>query len=314
MYNIGVDIGGTSIKMGIVDIEGSIIDKSSFDFGKEEGFDITLEKIKDSIDNLLEKNDISRENIKTIGFGVPSFISKSGRVTCVNLGWKDIDFVNKLENKFNNIKIYAENDATVAAVAEYRLGSMRNHDVALMLTLGTGVGGGMIINGKCFTGANNMGSEVGHIIIGENFYDCNCRSNGCFETFCSATAIIKYARKLIQDGRKSVLTSYVNDLEDLSAKMIFDGYKENDYVCIDVVNRFKKYLAKGIGSLINTIDPSVIAIGGGVSKAGNIMLDNLNEMVRENVLYKDYKFGDIVIAELGNDAGIIGAAFLHSYK
>lgn len=314
MYNIGVDIGGTSIKIGIVDDNGNIIDKTTFETREADGFDGNVEQMKVHVDKILESNKIDIKNIKTIGFGVPSFISKKGRVTCVNLGWHDEDFVNKLKKKFDQFEVHAENDATVAAVAEYKFGSMKNHDVALMLTLGTGVGGGIIINGKYFTGANNMGSEVGHIVIGENYYDCNCKTNGCFETFCSATAIIKYAQKLIGEGKESVLTSYTNDINMLTAKMIFDGYKENDSVCIAVVDRFKNYLAKGIGSLINTIDPSVIALGGGVSKAGDIILNGLKELVRGNVLYKEHEFGDIVIAELGNDAGIIGAAFLHDYK
>lgn len=314
MYNIGVDIGGTSVKIGIVDNIGSIIDKTTFETKKTNKFDTTVEEIKKQVDMILDKNNIKNKEIETIGFGVPSFISKKGRVTCVNLGWHDEDFVNKLEEQFTQFKVYAENDATVAAVAEYKFGSMKNHNVALMLTLGTGVGGGIIINGKCFTGANNMGSEVGHIVLGENYYDCNCKTNGCFETFCSATAIIKYGQKLIEDGRETILTTYIKDIEDLTAKMIFDGYKENDEVCIEVVNRFKLYLSKGIGSLINTLDPSVIALGGGVSKAGDIILDGLKEEVRKNVLYKEHEFGEVVIAELGNDAGIIGAAFLHDYK
>lgn len=314
MYNIGVDIGGTSVKIGIVDNSGNIIDKITFDTKKTNGFDDTVKEIKNHVDFILEKNKINNDDIKTIGFGVPSFISKKGRVTCVNLGWHDEDFVNKLKKQFTEYEVYAENDATVAAVAEYKFGSMKDHDVALMLTLGTGVGGGIIINGKCFIGANNMGSEVGHIVLGENYYDCNCKTNGCFETFCSATAIIKYGQKLIEEGRKTILTTYIKNIEDLTAKMIFDGYKENDQVCIEVVNRFKSYLSKGIGSLINTLDPSIIALGGGVSKAGDIILDGLKDEVRKNVLYKEHEFGDIVIAKLGNDAGIIGAAFLHDYK
>lgn len=313
MYNMGVDIGGTSIKAGIVDINGKIIDKIEFDTNKST-FKKTLEDIKINVDKLLNKNNLNINNINSIGFGVPSFISKDGKVTCVNLGWDNIDFMNTIVNEFEGVEVYAENDATVAALAEYNFGAMKNHDVCLMITLGTGVGGGIIINGKCFVGANNMASEIGHIIIGENHYDCNCKTNGCFETYCSATAIIKYAQKLINEGRESILTNYVSDINNLTAKMVFEGYKENDSVAIEVIDRFKKYLAKGIGSLINTLDPSIIAIGGGVSKSGDIILDGLREMVVENVLYKKHEFSNIVGAKLGNDAGIIGAATLYRNK
>ncbi|MEG0843147.1 MAG: ROK family protein [Romboutsia sp.] len=311
MYNIGVDIGGTDTKIGLVDLNGNIIDKLVLKTDTISGFDKVINDIKNTVDNLINKNDLSISDIETIGFGVPSFISKNGRVTCVNLGWIDIEFVPKINNIFKGVKTYAENDATVAAVAEYRFGSMKNHnDVALMITLGTGVGGGIIINGKPFTGANNMASEIGHIVIGENYYDCNCKTNGCFETFCSATAIIKYAQKLINEGRDSIISNNINSLEDITAKMVFDAYREGDKVSKEVILRFKKYLAIGIGSLINTLDPSIIAIGGGVSKADDIILDGLCDMVRKNVLYKEHDFGEITIATLGNDAGIIGAAFL----
>lgn len=310
MYYIGVDIGGTDTKIGIVDCSGNIIDKTLCKTDIKGGFDKVLIDIKNVIYGLIDKNKLTIKDIKSIGFGVPSFINKKGHVTCVNLGWHDEDFLNKLENTFKEIPVYAENDATVAAVAEYKFGSMKNHDVALMLTLGTGVGGGIIINGKPFTGANNMASEVGHIVLGENYYDCNCKTNGCFETFCSATAIVKYAQKLISEGRESSILNNIIDIDEITAKMVFDEYKSNDPVAKEVVDRFKKYLGIGIGSLINTLDPSVIAIGGGVSKAGDSILDGLEDIVRGYVLYKEEKFGDIVIAQLGNDAGIIGAAFL----
>ena len=180
-----------------------------------------------------------------------------------------------------------------------------------MLTLGTGVGGGIIINGKPFVGAHGMGSELGHMVIGKNYFDCKCGNNGCFETFCSATAIIKYTQKLLEEGAKSVIRDKCQDcLNAVNAKMVFDAYREQDEVAIQVINRFKHYLAIGIANIINSIDPHVITLGGGVSRAGDILLEGLKEEVRKHILYKKECFADLVIAKLGNDAGMIGAAFL----
>lgn len=217
----------------------------------------------------------------------------------------------KLKENFPNAKIVVENDANVAAVAEYKYGSMKGYDIGVMLTLGTGVGGGIIINGKPFSGAHGIGSEIGHIILDSNFYTCNCGNNGCFETFCSATAIIKYAQKLIKEGRETlVLNMAENDIEKINAKMVFDAYKENDEVAVEVVKRFKEYLLKGIISIIHFIDPEIISIGGGVSNASDIILEGLEEEINKRAIYNGNGLAKVVIAEFKNDAGILGASAL----
>ena len=209
------------------------------------------------------------------------------------------------------LQIFAENDATVAGLAESRFGSTKEHDTSVMITLGTGVGGAIIINGKPFSGAHGVGSEIGHMMIGDGWYKCNCGNTGCFETYCSATAIIKYAQKLLSEGEESIILDICKqNISDINAKMIFDAYNQDDEVAKKVIARFKDYLAKGIANIVNTIDPGIIAIGGGVSKSEDIILDGLKEMVRGHLVYKEEEFADIVIATLGNDAGIIGAAIL----
>ena len=180
-----------------------------------------------------------------------------------------------------------------------------------MITLGTGIGGGIVIDGKLITGSNGVGAEIGHTMVATNYYDCNCGNNGCFETFCSATAIIKYAQKLLQEGRNTIIRDMCkNTLENITAKMVFDAYKENDQVAVEIINRFKKYLAMGIGNIVNFIDPAVISVGGGVSNASDIILDGLSEEVKKHLPLKQTKIGDIVIAKFKNDAGIIGASAL----
>lgn len=311
MYYIGVDIGGTGVQAGVVDGNGQILFRKECPTDVLNGFEKIMEDINQLVRTMLEENGVRISEIKSIGFGVPSFINKKGQVTCVNLGWKEEDFINTLKSKFPETNVYAENDATVAALAEAKAGSMKGCDVGVMYTLGTGVGGGIIINGKVFNGAHNMGSEIGHVIVDTNYFDCNCGNNGCLETFCSATAIIKYAKKLIEEGNDSkILELANNNIDSINAKNVFDAYRLNDKVAIETINRFKEYLAKAIAGMINTLDPEVISLGGGVSRAGDIILDGLDELVRKYIIYKNEDFADIVIATLGADAGIVGAAFL----
>lgn len=310
MYNIGIDVGGTSIKAGLVE-DGNITVKSSRDVRKACGFKDVLEDIEYVINEILTEKKIKIEDIGTIGIGIPGVVDKTGCVSCVNLGLKGDPLELKLKENFPNAKIVVENDANVAAVAEYKYGSMKGYDIGVMLTLGTGVGGGIIINGKPFSGAHGIGSEIGHIILDSNFYTCNCGNNGCFETFCSATAIIKYAQKLIKEGRETlVLNMAENDIEKINAKMVFDAYKENDEVAVEVVKRFKEYLLKGIISIIHFIDPEIISIGGGVSNASDIILEGLEEEINKRAIYNGNGLAKVVIAEFKNDAGILGASAL----
>ncbi|MDY5213003.1 ROK family protein [Intestinibacter sp.] len=311
MYRIGVDVGGTGIKVGIVNELGDILYRGTCVTDVEGGFDKIISDIKTVIENIIEENHIKQEKIKSIGFGIPGYIDRHGKANCVNLNWKKVDFIQKLKENFPQFDIFADNDATVAGLAESKFGSTKEHDTSVVLTLGTGVGGAIIINGRPFSGVHGVGSEIGHMMIGDGDYKCNCGNTGCFETFCSATAIIKYTQKLLEEGNQSsILDMCDGDISNINAKMVFDAYNQNDEVAILVITRFKSYLARGIANIVNTIDPGVIAIGGGVSKSEDIILDGLKEMVRNHLVYKEEEFADIVIATLGNDAGIIGAAIL----
>lgn len=310
MYNIGIDVGGTSIKVGLVK-NGEIIVRSNKEVNKNNGLEEVLSNIEDSINDVLNKKGIKIDDIKTIGIGIPGIVNKTGNVTCVNMGLKNDPLEKRLKEKFTNTRIVVENDANVAALAEYNYGSMKGNDVGVMLTLGTGVGGGVIINGKAFSGAHGIGSELGHIILDSNYYDCNCGNNGCFETFCSATAIIRYAQKLINEGNESIILKMANgDISKIDAKIVFDAYRENDMVAIKTIKRFREYLIRGIVSIIHFIDPEIISIGGGVSNASDIILDGLDEEIHKRVIYNENGVAKVVIAEFKNDAGILGASSL----
>ena len=310
MYKIGIDIGGMSIKAGLVD-NGEIIDRLAKETDIQGGLDKLVEDITYLVNELVSKNNIIIEQIETIGIGFPGVVTNEGAVTCVNLGLKNALIVPKLKENFKNTTVKVGNDANVAALAEYAYGSMNGYDTGVMITLGTGVGGGIVVNGKLITGANGVGAEIGHMMIASNYYNCNCGNNGCFETFCSATAIIKYTQKLLEENKESIIRNMCeNDIDKVTAKMVFDAYRENDKVAVEVIKRFKKYLAMGLGNIVNFIDPGVISIGGGVSNASDILLDGLCEEVKKHLPYKETPIGDIVIAKFKNDAGILGASAL----
>ena len=310
MYTVGIDVGGMSIKAGIVK-GGEIISKLIKETNRNGGVEDLVEDIEILVKDILVQNNINIEEVSNIGIGIPGIVTNDGGVTCVNLGLKNALIAPMLQESFKGTKVSIGNDANVAALAEFAYGSMKGYDSGVMITLGTGIGGGVVVNGKLITGANGMGAEIGHMMISSNYFECNCGNNGCFETFCSATAIIKYAQKLVEEGRKTTIIEMAkNDINNITAKMVFDSYKENDEVAIEVVDRFKKYLAIGLANIINFIDPQVISIGGGVSNASDIMLDGLSEKVKQHLPFKEGNIADIVIAQFKNDAGILGASAL----
>ena len=311
MY-IGIDLGGTNIAAGIVDAQGSIKhEKSCTTRVGEEAHEI-IEDMISLVSNILEESHMQLKEIKAIGIGIPGLADKNGNVIfCVNLGWKNVPLSEMLENALHK-PIYIDNDATVAALAEYESGSMKNCKSGLMLTLGTGIGGGIILNGEIYDGFNGVGSEIGHMVVGENFYDCNCGRNGCLETFASSTAIIRYTKKLIEETNENtiILEKAKGNINNITAKIIFDCAKEGDIIATLAVNRLIKYLGIGILNIINFIDPEIIVLGGGVAGAGLYLLDKIIKEVNENKYYEELPIAKIVLAELGNKAGIIGAAMV----
>jgi len=315
MY-IGIDLGGTNIAVGIVDDQGNIKHEKSCPTKVEGGPKEIINDMVNLVSKILEESNMGIKEIKAIGIGIPGLADKNGNVIfCVNLGWKNVPLREMLENALH-IPIFIDNDATVAALAEYERGSMRNCTSGVMLTLGTGIGGGIIMNGEVYNGFNGVGSELGHFVVGENFYDCNCGRNGCLETFASSTAIIKYAKKLIEEINEStiIIEKAKGNIDNINAKIIFDCAKEGDKIADLAVNRLVKYLGTGILNIINFIDPEIIALGGGVAGAGQYLLDMINHEVQLKKYYKNLPIGKIVLAELGNSAGIIGAAMIAKHS
>ncbi|MCX7950694.1 MAG: ROK family glucokinase [Clostridiales bacterium] len=311
MY-IGIDLGGTNIAAGLVDETGKIVYSKSTPTLSARGYKDVIADINKLVKELIKESNVNREDVKAIGIGIPGLADKDGNVIfCVNLGWENIPLRKMMEDELN-IPVFIDNDATVAGLAEYEFGAMKGSKNGILLTLGTGIGGGIVLNGEVYSGAHGVGSEIGHMIIGENFYNCNCGKNGCFETFASSTAIIKYAQKLIKEGNTDtkILEKVNGDIEKINAKVIFDSAKEGDKVAKMAVDRLVKYLVIGIFNIVNFMDPEVIALGGGVSNAGEYLLNLVKEEFEKNKYYKTLPAAKIVLAEYKNDAGIIGAAML----
>ena len=308
MY-IGIDLGGTNIAGGLVTDAGIILNKLSVPTGRERGSDAVIDDIYHVIDMLLKENQ-SGETVKGIGIGIPGIADPhTGEViVCVNLNWYNVPLRAKLAEK-TNLPVFIDNDATVAGVAEFQVAQEGKYKDAIILTLGTGVGGGVLVDGKVVSGHHGIGSELGHMLIGESLYTCNCGRNGCLETFASSTAIIHYAKHLIRAGRETNMLEMVQgDLDKISGEIIFTAAKAGDVVACEVVDRLVKYLSIGIMNIVCTLDPEVVFLGGGISMAGDFLLDKVNKSLEELKYFKATPHAKVEIAKFKNDAGIIGAA------
>jgi glucokinase len=321
MHYIGIDIGGTNIAAGLVDESGRIIAKLSAPTDVSKGLDFIVDEMADLCMNLIEKTGLSRENVGAVGIGLPGIVNpQSGMVYfCPNLNWRNIPLRDIFSRRIN-LPVYIGNDANVAAWAEYASGVFKGKENCLFLTLGTGLGGGFILNGKLFTGAHHVGVEPGHMVLVAGGNLCNCGNRGCFERYASASALINMAKeallgkallgKALAGGKTSLMLEKAGAIEKIDAKCVIDSAKEGDETALDVFEKYANHLALGIVSLINLFDPEIVALGGGVSNAGEFLLEAVRRHVREHVLFKDLPYAKIVIAALGNDAGIIGAAML----
>lgn len=313
MY-IGIDLGGTNIAAGIMDQFGKILLKKSIPTRKERFPEDIVKDIIKLVESLIEESFSSKADILGIGIGIPGVANEEGVVTiCVNLNWYNVPLKKPIEDALG-ISVFIDNDGNLAALAEYRLGIMKDFDTGVFITLGTGVGGGIILDGKIISGRRNMGGEIGHMIVGENFYDCNCGRNGCLETFASSTAIIKYVTHLISSGEKSCLMEIAEgDISKIDGKAIFKCAQQGDEVSLRAMNRFIKYLAIGIVNIISMISPDIFAIGGGLSEGGKFFIEDLKKEVNKMLYFEMIPAPKIEIATLKNDAGIIGAGFLAEF-
>ena len=312
MKYLGVDVGGTSVKAGVVDETGKILAKGSTPTLPERSYEWVIRDIADLCQRVADQAGVSMEEIDSIGVGVPGICDmKTGIIPfCTNLGWHEVPFVSEMQ-KYLHKPIYVDNDATVAGFAESIAGVSAGTQSSVFITLGTGVGGGIIINGRPYSGAHGVGSEIGHMILKMDGEPCTCGNYGCFERYAYATAIIREARKAVKAHPESlIMEACGGSPENINAKIVIDCAKEGDETAKRVFEEYARALAHGIVSIINAIDPEVIVLGGGVSAAGEYLLEAVREAIKPLVFYKAMPYADIRLARLGSDAGIIGAALL----
>ena len=311
MYQIGVDIGGTNIKVGLVSDELSLLRSLSVRF-PHDGAASVVAAIVEAVDDLLKQEGITRKDLESIGIVVPGSIDQTGAlvIDAYNLGFHDVPLKAMAQEAFGEVPIYLANDANGAALAELYVGAFRGCKTAVLFTLGTGLGGGIILGGHMFNGGMNQGVELGHMILEHDGEHCTCGNDGCMEAYCAASALARDGKRAAKKHPDSLLAKRAaGDPDAIDAKLIIDLAKEGDELAKALFDRYIGYLSSACASIYNLLDPEVIAIGGGVCAAGEFLFAPLREQTTEKCFYKTH--GRLVPAELGNDAGMIGAAMLH---
>lgn len=304
-YVFGVDIGGTTVKLGFFKTEGTLIDKWEIPTRKDEGGRFILPDVAASLEAKLTEKGIDKKEVVGAGIGVPGPVKDDGTVLrCVNLGWGVFNVEEEFEKLFG-LPAKVGNDANMASLGEMWQGGGKGFSSIVMVTLGTGVGGGIIVNGKMLSGNNGAGGEIGHICVNvEETEVCGCGKKGCLEQYTSATGITRMAERALNNTDRA---SKLRSVQYISAKEIFDAAKEGDDLALELVEDHGKTLGKALATIACVCDPEAFVIGGGVSKAGDILISTTAKYYQQFVFHacRDAKF---VLATLGNDAGIYGCA------
>ena len=305
-YVFGVDVGGTTVKLGLFDVEGNLLDKWEIPTRTENGGNKILPDVAESIKAKIAEKKIDKADVAGVGLGAPGPIDSQGVVyNAVNLGW-GVFSIKEVLSGLLDLPVMAGNDANVAALGEMWKGGGQGHKNVVAVTLGTGVGGGIIVEGKILTGSVGAGGEIGHIHVEDNETEpCGCKNCGCLEQYTSATGIVRLAkRRLAKDDTPSMIRR-----DNISAKTVFDAVKEGDPLAIEVAQQFGEYLGKGLATIAGVLNPEIFVIGGGVSKAGEVLFDYIIPPFKRTV-FKGCLNAEFALATLGNDAGIYGAAKL----
>ncbi len=303
-YVFGVDIGGTTVKLGLFNVDGTVLDKWEITTRKEENGTKILPDVAESIKAKMAEKQIDKADVAGVGAGVPGPIDAEGTVyQAANLGWGVFSVRDTLAELLD-MPVEVGNDANVAALGEMWQGGGRGHKNLVAVTLGTGVGGGIIVNGSILTGATGGGGEIGHMLVDEDETEvCGCGKTGCLEQYTSATGIVRLAnRRLAKDDMDSVLRN-----GEVTAKSVFDAVKAGDKLAVEVAEVFGEYLGKGLASIACVVNPEIFVIGGGVSKAGEVLFEYIKPAF-EKAVFRGCKNVEFALATLGNDAGIYGAA------
>ena len=310
MYQIGVDIGGTNIKIGLVDDALEIVERRSIRF-PHDGPQSVADKLAEAIREVLTAAQVPETVLQSIGIVVPGSIDPTGEIVinAYNLGFHDVPFKKLMEAHFPNVPVLMANDANGAALAELYKGAFTGCRTAVLFTLGTGLGGGIILNGKMFNGGMNHGVELGHAYLVDGGEPCTCGNHGCMEAYCAASALTREGRRAMQAHPESMLAEKTgSDPAKITPKLVTDCAKAGDPAATAVFDDYIEHLSSACASIYNILDPEVLALGGGLSAAGPFLFDPLQDKVSKKCFYSTR--GKLVPAVLGNEAGMIGAALL----
>ena len=304
-YCYGIDIGGTTVKIGLFQTDGTLIDKWEIVTRTANGGEAILPDIAESVLSKLNEKGIQKEDVVGLGIGVPA-ATKDGIVNSTsNIGWGYKNVKKELE-ELTGYHVNVGNDANVAALGEMWKGGGQGYQNQIMVTLGTGVGGGIIIDGHIHTGIRGAGGEIGHLCVQEGETEvCGCGRTGCLEQYASATGVVRLAKRRLAGNTDDT----VLNIDAVTAKDVFDAVKAGDKVAMEIAEDFGKYLGNALSEIAVILDPELFVIGGGVSRAGEILLDYIKKNYLKNALWDNNKV-EFALAELGNDAGIYGAAKL----
>lgn len=312
MYYIGVDLGGTNIAAGIVSEEGKLIRKKSIPTLRQRDYTEILKDMGKLCLDILKDEGISLQEVHSIGVGSPGTPDPENGILVYsnNLVFRNVPIRAELQ-KYIHLPVYLENDANCAALGEAIAGAAKGYKNSVTITLGTGVGSGIVIDGKIFSGSYYGGAEIGHHLVVINGEQCTCGRKGCWEVYASATALIREARIAAAKYPESQVYQLVGgDISRMDAKIPFDAAQNGDEIGQELVKNYIQYLGIGIGNVINILQPEVVVIGGGVCAQGNYLINPLKEIVQEEVYGTEPLKTKLCIAQLGNDAGIIGAAMI----
>ncbi len=314
MVYIGIDVGGTGIKIGIVDEHGKILAQGETPTLVNRPYQDIIHDMAVCALDTMKAGGFTEADIQCIGVGIPGIADNSSGtvIFCTNMGWSNVPLRSELQ-RYINKPVYIDNDATVAGYAESICGISAGCHSSVFVTLGTGVGGGIVINGKPWSGFHGVGSEIGHIPMDIGGEPCTCGNYGCLERYCSATAIIRMGKQMLMSHPESLMNELCGGEPDkLSARMVFDAAKECDVAAMKVFNNYCDNLGKAMYTITAFLDPEMIVLGGGVCKAGDFLLDAVRARLPRYLLFKTLGYPRIEIAKLGADAGIIGAAMVGS--
>lgn len=313
-YYVGIDLGGTNTKIGLLNIEGDILKSSIIKTLSSEGVDKTMERIRGVIQELAKETNINVEDIKGIGMGIPGPVEEQSIVAFfANFPWgTNVNIKEKLE-KITGIETKLDNDANIIALGEAKYGAAKGSKSSVTVALGTGIGGGIYVNGMLISGFKGAGGEIGHMKIVKEGRLCGCGQRGCFEAYASATGLIREAVSRLTVNKQNLLYTMIEgNIAGLEAKDIFDAAKEGDAFSLDLVDYEAEYLAMGIANILNIINPETIVLGGGVALAGDILLNPLRKKLEKYALPVTLEDLKIVQGIFGNEAGIKGAVGLFS--